>query len=361
MTACSGHPSITASRLATALSFIALSASQQPARAEIDFEPTWQLPHYAHVRELVDEWVDEVQPTNEVTERIDELWPEASDDEGADATAEQELLDRLAETIAAVDKRAAELVRLCRADYAGPELPDASWLAEGDVPPLARDNLRLYYARWLAQHKLYDETIAELKGLSPADVVDPASLLFYRMIAYQQLVQPDEARAALVQLMEHRDQLPRRYQQLGQLLERDLESLDDESLDHIARRMNDIRRRLAYGRAGEHVQEIERGVVESLDRTIKELEEKQQQSQQSQASGPSQPGQPMQDSRLAPMQAPMEVDQRDIGHSSGWGDLPPKEREQALQAIGRDFPAHYRDLIEQYFRELAAEPTSPPN
>ena len=40
---------------------------------------------------------------------------------------------------------------------------------------------------------------------------------------------------------------------------------------------------------------------------------------------------------------------------SGWGDLPPHEREQALQQIGRDFPAHYRDLIEQYFRELATE------
>jgi hypothetical protein len=347
--------------LAKALAIVASMASLQSARAEIDLEPTWQLPTYSTVRELVDEWVDEVQPANKATEHIEELWPEASGDEAADATAELDLLDRLAETIAAVDERAAELIRLCRADYSGPELPDASWLAEGDVPPLVRDNLRLYYARWLAQHKLYDETIAELEGLSPADVVDPASLLFYRMIAYQQLVQPDEARAALVQLMEHRDGLPRRYQQLGQLLERDLESLDDESLDHIARRMNDIRRRLAYGRAGEHVQEIERGVVESLDRTIKELEEKQQQSQQSQASGAPQPSQPMQDSRLAELHAPMEVDQRDIGHESGWGDLPPKEREQALQAIGRDFPAHYRDLIEQYFRELAAESTPPAN
>jgi hypothetical protein len=361
MTANSPYSSKALSRIAQALAIVAATASQQSVRAEIDFEPTWQLPQYSDVRELVDQWVDDVQPTNEVTQRVDELWPEESGDEGADATAELDLLDRLAETMAAVDERAAELVRLCRADYAGPELPDASWLAEGDVPPLVRDNLRLYYARWLAQHKLYDETISELKGLSPDDVVDPSSLLFYRMIAYQQLVQPDEARAALVQLMEHRDQLPRRYQQLGQLLERDLESLDDESLDHIARRMNDIRRRLAYGRAGEHVQEIERGVVESLDRTINELEEKQQQSQQSQASGTPQPSQPMQDSRLAELHAPMEVDQRDIGHSSGWGDLPPKEREQALQAIGRDFPAHYRDLIEQYFRELAAESTPPAN
>jgi hypothetical protein len=35
--------------------------------------------------------------------------------------------------------------------------------------------------------------------------------------------------------------------------------------------------------------------------------------------------------------------------------LPPKEREEAMQEIGRDFPAHYREVIEEYFRELARE------
>jgi len=49
------------------------------------------------------------------------------------------------------------------------------------------------------------------------------------------------------------------------------------------------------------------------------------------------------------------VTKRDVGHKSGWGDLPPKQRDEALQQIGRDFPAHYRDIIEQYFRRLAAE------
>ena len=65
----------------------------------------------------------------------------------------------------------------------------------------------------------------------------------------------------------------------------------------------------------------------------------------------------MQDSQIAELKAPMQVDRRDIGNKSGWGDLPPKEREQALQQIGREFPAHYRELVEQYFRELANEQT----
>ena len=51
----------------------------------------------------------------------------------------------------------------------------------------------------------------------------------------------------------------------------------------------------------------------------------------------------------------MNVARKNIGSEGGWGNLPPKDREQAMQQIGRDFPSHYRDVIEQYFRRLAAE------
>jgi hypothetical protein len=52
---------------------------------------------------------------------------------------------------------------------------------------------------------------------------------------------------------------------------------------------------------------------------------------------------------------PGEAAKRDVGSGDDWGHLPPKEREEALQRIGRDFPSHYRDVIEQYFRRLATE------
>ena len=52
---------------------------------------------------------------------------------------------------------------------------------------------------------------------------------------------------------------------------------------------------------------------------------------------------------------PGEVAKKPIGSESGWGDLPPRQRQEALQQIGKDFPAHYRDVIEQYFRKLASE------
>jgi hypothetical protein len=119
--------------------------------------------------------------------------------------------------------------------------------------------------------------------------------------------------------------------------------------------MEDIRRRLAQGRSGERVQGIENGVIESLDDLIKKIEEQMQQSQSASSAGRQQSGTPMQDSQIAEVKGPGEVEPRDIGRSAGWGDLPDKDREKALQGIGREFPSHYREVIEEYFRRLAAE------
>jgi hypothetical protein len=49
------------------------------------------------------------------------------------------------------------------------------------------------------------------------------------------------------------------------------------------------------------------------------------------------------------------VDQKPTGKTAGWGNLPPKEREEALQQMSKDLPAHYRELIEEYFRKLARD------
>jgi len=222
------------------------------------------------------------------------------------------------------------------------------------LPPIGRYNLRLYYAQWLAQHSYYDEVLTVLEGITPQQVADPAALFFCRMVAYHQLVQPEESRVALARLLEQEETLPSRYLQLAQLVQRDLASLEDESLDHIARRMNDVRRRLGLGYAGDQVQMVERGVLQSLDSLIKKIEA-QQQAAAASAGGSAQSARPMEDSRPAGLKAPGRVAPRDIGHQSGWGDLPPKQRQQALQQIGREFPAYYREMIEQYFRELADE------
>jgi hypothetical protein len=67
----------------------------------------------------------------------------------------------------------------------------------------------------------------------------------------------------------------------------------------------------------------------------------------------------MQDSMPAGGKGPGDVDPKKIGAKSGWGDLPPKQREQAMQQISKDLPAHYREVIEEYFRKIARDSGNP--
>ena len=54
------------------------------------------------------------------------------------------------------------------------------------------------------------------------------------------------------------------------------------------------------------------------------------------------------------MKGPGTVNPRN-NQGAGWGSLPAKERQEALQQLGKDFPAHYRAAIEQYFRRIASD------
>jgi hypothetical protein len=171
---------------------------------------------------------------------------------------------------------------------------------------------------------------------------------------HHQLLEKEAADGAIDRLLARADESPRRYAAVARLMQADFKDLKPDSLDHIARRMDDVRRRLDLGRAGPKVRKVEDGVIESLDKLIKKLEDQKQQAAASNA-GSFQPSKPAEESRLMQGKGRGEVTKRDIGLESGWGDLPPKQREEAMQQIGREFPSHYRDVIEQYFRKLANE------
>jgi hypothetical protein len=325
------------------------SASNAIAEDTFVSNPTWDAPTAAGVFAQLEDYLLTANFSAERQSAVRDAWQAAGDSPNAD------LLDRLASSLAMADEQVAELVAYCARTGEAGSLPEFAWLADSQTPRLVRYNMRIYLARWLVQRAYYDEALSWTEGLSTKDVVAPEALLFYRAIAQHCLVQPDEADVTLAQLLEREQELPPRYQKLAGLMRRDLAGLEDESLDHIARRMDDIRRRLALGRTGERVQGVENGVVESLDKLIKKVEDQMQQSQSAGAAGGQQSGTPMQDSRLAELKAPGKVEPRDVGHGAGWGNLPEKDREKALQEIGREFPSHYREVIEEYFRRLAAE------
>jgi hypothetical protein len=325
------------------------------AYADDDFfsKPSWKPVREEAAYDLLNQYLTIADLTPAQQAGVRDAW------QSVEQTEDSELaLDRLAAALGHADPRVAELVTHCASASHSGKLPEFAWLADSATPEFVRNNMRLYLARWLIQQGYFDEGLAWTEGLSTSDVVAPEALLFYRAVAHHRLVQPDEASAALGRLLQREDELPARFQKLADLMRQDLATLKDESLDHIARRMEDVRRRLAQGRSGERVQTVENGVIESLDKLINRLEQQLQQQQQAQASstpGGQPSGSPMPDSRIAGAKAPGQVDRRDIGDGSGWGNLSEREREKALQDIGREFPSHYREVIEQYFRRLAAE------
>jgi TolA-binding protein len=121
---------------------------------------------------------------------------------------------------------------------------------------------------------------------------------------------------------------------------------------------------LGLGRTGKQVRDQEQAIIDKLDKMIEKMEEQQQQQQQQQQkqqqrqkqNNPQQGRQAAQDPMPGGGDGQGEVDNKDIGDKSGWGNLPPAARQEALQSITKDLPSHYREVIEAYFKRLSKTP-----
>jgi len=333
---------------------VASQGADMGPNREFARQSSWKMPTAAEVRERTWLWLatqGEIDPA--VSAALGQQWDQAQEN-----AARREWLDLVASTISQASARARALVANCGAARQTVALPDTAWLVDEQTPAFERFNLRLLYGRWLVHETLYDEAAVQLEGLRPEDVVDPAGLLFYQSVVAHSSLQRTPGLAAIARLLENESQVPRRYVSVARLMQADLEGLKEESLDHIARRMEDIRRRLELGRAGPKVRSVEDGVIESLDKLIDEMQKQQDAAAAAAAAagapqGTIRPQQPAPDSMPMGGKGPGQVADKPVGKGDGWGNLPPKARQEAMQQIGKDYPAHYRDVIEQYFRKLA--------
>ena len=317
------------------------------AQDELSKRASWEYPAVESVKSMLHEILSELGANEAQIQSATANW--------TTETLPTEMLDLFVNGIASVNGDAANLVKLCQSapDSVITSIPVI--LTNTDTPEVMRHNLRLYYARWLGQYRFYDESLEVIESLSTAQVVDPATLLFFQAAGYQQVLKKDECLAAVKQLLEQQEVIPQRYSRVAQLIQADLAPLKTDSLDEVARLMDDITRRLEFGRAGKRVRKEEDDVIAKLDKMIEELEKQQQQQSSSSGQGSLNPSSPAQDSMPLGGSGPGNVDQRGIGNGSGWGDLPPKERQKALQQISKELPAHFRDVIEEYFRKLARD------
>ncbi len=241
----------------------------------------------------------------------------------------------------------------------------SSILANGEIPDWLKADLQLMVSRSLVQHAYYDEAISRLETLTLDTVSDPATLLFNLAVCQHHLLRKEECIETLSKLLEREIDLPTRYAITARLMEADIKPLEEDSLDEISRMMNDVERRLTLGRTGKIVREKQQAIIDKLDKSIDQIEQQLQQQQQQQQMQQQQQqqqqnqqdsSQPMDQSQIAEVKGEGDIDNKDIGKGSGWGNLPPAQRQEALQNMTKDLPSHYRDVIEAYFKRLATTP-----
>lgn len=329
------------------LSWLIVAAGAAHADDELARQATWSIPTAAQLRSQLDAFLQTQQLDENVLAKIDAIWPSEERE-----TSASENLGRLSTIFALVNDEARKIVEFCDQQEIPVTPPEFELLRDEQQPAFLRNNLRLLVGQWLAQHRYYDESIALLDGLKPEDVVDPAALLFYQGTGHHRMPDKEKCLPIIARLLENEASIPRRYATVARLIQADLEPLKTDSLDEISRLMDEVERRLDLKRAGKRVRDQEEEVVDKLDKLIKKLEEQQQQSSAAASLSPSSPAQ---DSMPMGGKGPGDIDRKSIGTNAGWGNLPPKERQEALQQIGKDLPAHYREVIEEYFRKLARE------
>ncbi len=308
----------------------------------------------AEVKSRVLAWAEERQASAESLAAVNNIWSAVPvNDPGT-------LLEQAVRAISTVDPEFKPLLDLNQVRDPV-RIADLSALTSRPVANrFVTTNLQAWLGRNLAEQRLYDEALQQLSAVDPHFAIDPAAVLFYRAVAAQETLAIPEALTSLAQLLDETEQVPARYATVAELMQLELESLQSQSLGEIARLMNDSERRLDLGRAGEQVQDVQERIVAGLDELIKKIEA--QQGGGGGGGGGSNSNEPSSaagDSQVKGAPAPGETDPKKFGKDGNWGDLPPKEQAAAKNLINRDFPSHYRQAIEMYFKKLAGRPAAP--
>jgi hypothetical protein len=362
---------------------VEFSNAEEPAQGT---SAAWKIPVADEVRTELVHWLHSVLPPVEgqtETPAVQEIlknWDAAGNISG------NELFEKVIETVQNVSLPIQNYLQQCDAlawqelpfgkVFSQPHLPIQVYLDDSSSAKYLKGALRYYLARKLVQSRLDDEALPVLEELTAENCkdncIDPLGLLIAKAVVCEHLASPEKGLAALSSFRDTAEtaeknglSVPRRYTETAKLLEFNLkqekeeqEKKQSENPQRISKQMDQVRRRLGKGKTDEDTQQAEKDVMKNIDKLIEKVEKQlHQEEQQENAEGEQQQGQqtnrPADDSKRIQQKAPGNVDRRDFEKDSDWGNLPPKEREEALLKIEKEFPAHYRDIIEQYFREMA--------
>jgi hypothetical protein len=276
------------------------------------------------------------------------------------------LLDKVSATLVLGSPEAAKLLAEARDPDAPAPTEVPALLRDARKPAFFRANLTLAYARALTTRKVYEEALEAFAAVKPEEVADPGSYLFHKAVCEHALMLKDRADGSIDRLLVDVVDAPERYRMVAALMHFDMLTWQDKDLGWVARKMDNIQRRLDLQRGGKKTQRIQKEVLVRLDEMIKEMENKQKGGGGNGGNCPSggdsgsSPGQqnqasrPQDDTRGGSASGTGAVESKRVKEiAEVWGKLPERERAQALLELTRNMPARDRAVIEAYFRELA--------
>ena len=219
-------------------------------------------PAFEATRDQALSWLKSVGKADAKKAEFDALWKD--EDRG--------LLDLVSATLVLGDENAAKLLTEARDPETSAPIQVPDLLKDNNQPSFYRANLALAYAKALSNRRIYEETLTVLKTVKPEQVVDPAAYFFHRAVAEHAMLLKAEANRSITGLLEDVGDAPDRYKMVGVLMFYDMQGWRDKDLGTIARKMDNIERRLELARGGPQTQKLQREVVARLDEIIKELE-----------------------------------------------------------------------------------------
>jgi len=304
------------------------------------------------IRDRLQQWLTLSRTDETTSKQVLELWVNRA--EVQDLNAEQ-TLDLLIDSFALADASVQQLVESCRSTGTRKALDFEG--ARSDA--FFRDHVSLYHARWLTQHRFYDEAIKMLESLDPENVVDPASLFFYRAVCRLRLLKPAEAGDDIALLLNNTLDAPSRFRAVAEMMKEEA-SVATEGLPQVAKLMSDVQRRLDLGDANEPVQNREDEVVAALDKLLEEMEkQKKQQQQSSGGQGQDQQNTPgtqgAAQSTIKGAAAEGDADRKELSENGSWGMVDKQAEAKARELIRQQFPSNFLDAISKYTRRVAEQ------
>ena len=324
-------------------------------------------------------WLKEVGKSDAATaQKADAIWKDET----------RSVLDRVADSLALGDAVAAKLISDARDPQAAAPIVLPDVFKNTKSAAFYRANLGLVYARALANRRVYEEALDTLKQFGADETLDPAAYLFHRAVCEHALQRKPEATKSITRLLEEGTAIaPERYKTVATLILLDMHTWRDKDLGDIARKMDNIERRLEIARGGPETQRQQKEVLNRLDELIKKLENKDKKKKDGDPKegdpkdGPPKDGngedecpdggkpgpgsKPGNKGDTSPPQAPGQDVFDPTGSSKGtvdptkfkkmvseFGRLPPRERERALQELTNGLSPRHREAIEAYFRNL---------